>query len=59
MLGPRRFAGRVAADEGFVVQTATIRPTKLGRPFTRWSLRKRVVCLRTVHGRVIRIGREA
>lgn len=26
-------------DEDFVVQTATTRPTKLGQPFTRWSLR--------------------
>ncbi|GAA3415029.1 hypothetical protein GCM10018952_37910 [Streptosporangium vulgare] len=46
-------------DEDFVVQTATTRPTKLGQPFTRWSLRKLVAYLRTVHGRVIRIGREA
>ncbi len=42
-----------------VVQTATTRPTKLGQPFTRWSLRKLVAYLRKVHGRVIRIGREA
>jgi transposase len=27
-------------DEDFVVQTATTRPTKLGQPFTRWSIRK-------------------
>ena len=46
-------------DEDFVVQTATTRPTKLGQPFTRWSLRKLVAYLRKVHGRVIRIGREA
>ncbi|WP_405652459.1 IS630 family transposase [Streptomyces sp. NBC_00019] len=39
-------------DEDFVIQTATTRPGKLGQPFTRWSLRK-------VHGRVIRVGREA
>lgn len=45
-------------DEDFVVQTATTRPTKLGQPFTRWSLRKLAACLRKVHGRVIRIGRE-
>ncbi|MET7726466.1 IS630 family transposase [Streptomyces mirabilis] len=46
-------------DEDFVVTTATTRPRKLGRPFTRWSLRKLVAYLRRVHGRVIRIGREA
>ncbi|MFI1169620.1 IS630 family transposase [Streptomyces sp. NPDC020801] len=46
-------------DEEFVVATATTRPAKLGQPFTRWSLRKLVAYLRKVHGRVIRIGREA
>jgi transposase len=46
-------------DEDFVVATATTRPAKLGQPFTRWSLRKLVAYLRRVHGRVIRIGREA
>ncbi|WP_323185084.1 IS630 family transposase [Streptomyces sp. NBC_00140] len=46
-------------DEDFVVQTATTRPVKLGQPFTRWSLRKLVAYLRRVHGRIIRIGREA
>ncbi|KOY53444.1 transposase [Streptomyces sp. XY332] len=46
-------------EEDFVIRTATTRPTKLGQPFTRWSLRKLVTYLRKVHGRVIRIGREA
>ncbi|WKX74053.1 IS630 family transposase [Streptomyces sp. XD-27] len=46
-------------DEDFVIQTATTRPTKLGQPFTRWSIRKLAAYLRRVHGRVIRIGREA
>ncbi|MFE9174464.1 helix-turn-helix domain-containing protein [Streptomyces kebangsaanensis] len=46
-------------DEDFVVATATTRPTKLGRPFTRWPIRKLAAFLRRVHGRVIRIGREA
>ncbi|MCZ1005470.1 IS630 family transposase [Streptomyces lydicus] len=46
-------------DEDFVIQTATTRPTKLGQPFTRWSIRKLAVYLRRVHGRIIRIGREA
>ncbi|KAB1988309.1 COG3415 family protein [Streptomyces triticiradicis] len=41
------------------MQTATTRPTKLGRPFTRRSLRKLVGYLRKVHDRVIRIGRKA
>ncbi|WP_435839602.1 hypothetical protein [Streptomyces caniferus] len=35
------------------------RPTKLGRHFTRWSRRRLAAYLRKVHGRVIRIGREA
>ncbi|WP_267132812.1 IS630 family transposase [Streptomyces cyaneochromogenes] len=46
-------------DEEFVIQTATARPTKLGQPFSRWSIRKLAAYLRRVHGRVIRIGREA
>jgi transposase len=46
-------------DEDYVVTTATTRPAKLGQPFTRWSLRKLAAYLRRVHGRVIRIGREA
>ncbi|WUS34897.1 helix-turn-helix domain-containing protein [Streptomyces sp. NBC_01255] len=62
-LDPRWAGGRPRLlsddDEDFVVQTATTRPTKLGQPFTRWSLRRLVAYLPTVHGRVIRIGREA
>ncbi len=46
-------------EEDFVVATATTRPAKLDQPFTRWSLRKLTAYLRRVHGRVIRIGREA
>lgn len=46
-------------DEELVIQTATTRPTKLGQPLTRWSIRKLAAYLRRVHGRVIRIGREA
>jgi hypothetical protein len=30
------------------------RPTKLGQPFTRWSIRKLAAYLQKVHGRVIR-----
>lgn len=46
-------------DEDFVIWTATTRPSKLGQPFTRWSIRKLAAYLREVHGRVIRVGREA
>lgn len=46
-------------DEGFIIQTATTRPAKLRQHFTRWSPRKLAACLRKVHGRIIRIGREA
>ncbi|WTW82673.1 helix-turn-helix domain-containing protein [Streptomyces canus] len=46
-------------DEDFVIQTATTRPAKLGQPFTRWSIRKLAAYLRKIHGRIIRIGREA
>lgn len=62
-LDPRWAGGRPRLlspdEEDFVVQTATTRPTKLGQPFTRWSLRKLVAYLRKVHGRMILIGREA
>jgi transposase len=62
-LDPRWAVGRPRLlspdDEDFVVATATTRPTKLGQPFTRWSIRKLAAYLRKVHGRVIRIGREA
>lgn len=46
-------------DEDFVIQTAITHPAKLGQPFTRWSIRKLAAYLRRIHGRVIRIGREA
>nr|WP_308291908.1 helix-turn-helix domain-containing protein [Streptomyces sp. RS2] len=62
-LDPRWAGGRPRQlsddDENFVIATATTRPVKLGQPFTRWSPRKLVAYLRKVHGRVIRIGREA
>ncbi|GHF93013.1 hypothetical protein GCM10018790_82290 [Kitasatospora xanthocidica] len=49
-LGPRREGGRPRLlgpdDEDFVVQTATTRPSKLGQPFTRWSIRKLLAYLR-------------
>ena len=47
-------------DEDFIVATATTRPTKLGQPFTRWSLRKLAAYLRRQStAGSIRIGREA
>ncbi|MCF2534078.1 IS630 family transposase [Yinghuangia soli] len=62
-LDPRWAGGRPRLlsrdDEDFVATTAATRPTALGRPFTRWSIRKLAAYLRNVHGRVIRIGREA
>ncbi|GGU11741.1 hypothetical protein GCM10010272_66100 [Streptomyces lateritius] len=45
-------------DEDFVVQTATARPTQLGKPFTRWSIRKLVDHLRRNISRPVWIGRE-
>ncbi|KRA42505.1 hypothetical protein ASD97_40030 [Streptomyces sp. Root63] len=36
-------------DEDFVIQTATTRPTVLGKPFTRWSVRKLADHLRREH----------
>src|SRR5690625_5121171 len=45
-------------EEDLVIQTATTRPTKLGRPFTRWSLRKLAAYLAHKGGPGLRIGRE-
>ncbi|MER6442397.1 helix-turn-helix domain-containing protein [Streptomyces sp. NPDC001185] len=62
-LAPRRAAGRprqLSTEEGdFVVQTGTIRPTELGQPYHPPVDRQLTVYLRRIHGRVIRIGREA
>lgn len=44
-------------DEDFVVQTATTRP--IGKPFTRWSIRKLADHLRRNRARPILLGREA
>lgn len=46
-------------DEDFVAATAATRPRKLGRPFTRWSIRKLADYLAEHPSRPIRIGREA
>jgi transposase len=45
-------------DEAFIVATATTRPAKLGRPFTRWSLRKLADYLATDGDRRVIVGRE-
>jgi transposase len=62
-LDPRWAGGRPRLlspdDEDFVVQTAITRPTKLGQPFTRWSVRKLAAHRRRVPGHMIRISREA
>lgn len=52
---PRRIS---ADDETFIVATATARPTKLGRPFTHWSLRKLADYLATNPTRQVIAGRE-
>ena len=45
-------------DEAFIVATATTRPERLGRPFTRWSLRKLTQHLADNPDRVVTLGRE-
>ncbi|WP_344438474.1 helix-turn-helix domain-containing protein, partial [Actinomadura bangladeshensis] len=52
---PRRISG---GDTAFIIQTATTRPTKLGRPFTCWSIRKLADHLAHHSDRKIQIGRE-
>ncbi|WP_455644416.1 helix-turn-helix domain-containing protein [Micromonospora carbonacea] len=45
-------------EEQFIVETANTRPEKLGRPFTRWSIRKLADLLRVHSVRRVRIGRK-
>ncbi len=45
-------------DEAFIVATATARPSTLGRPFTRWSLRKLADYLANHAEHRVLIGRE-
>lgn len=52
---PRRIT---TDDEAFIVATANTRPEKLGRPFTRWSIRKLVAYVGDNGDRVVKIGRE-
>jgi transposase len=57
-LDPRWAGGRPrvisAEDEAFIVQAATTRPEKLGRPFTHWSVRKLAGYLADSPVRVVR-----
>lgn len=61
-LDPQWAGGRprliTTTDRAVIVETATTRPEKLGRPFTRWSLRKLVDYLATKPGHRVGIGRE-
>ena len=52
---PRRIS---AEDEAFIVQAATTRPEKLGRPFTHWSTRKLAGYLAGNPVRTVMVGRE-
>lgn len=53
--GPRRIT---AGDEAYIVQVATTRPRRLGRPFTHWSLRKLSDYLADNRVRVVEVHRE-
>ncbi|WP_344291878.1 helix-turn-helix domain-containing protein [Actinopolymorpha rutila] len=60
-LDPRWAGGRpriTPDDEAFIVATAYTRPTKLGRPFTCWSLRKLAEFLAANPARIVQVGRE-
>jgi len=61
-LDPRWAGGRPrlisSDDEQFIVETANSRPEALGRPYTRWSVRKLAAYLASRAARPITIGRE-
>jgi transposase len=61
-LDPQWAGGRprliTTSDREVIVETARCRPTKLGRPFTHWSIRKLADYLATKKGRKVRVGRE-
>jgi transposase len=61
-LDPRWAGGRprqiTSDDEQSIVQAATIRPAKLGRPFTHWSIRKLADYLADNPIRRVKVGRE-
>jgi transposase len=61
-LDPQWAGGRprqiTTTDRALIVKTATTRPTKLGRPFTHWSIRKLADYLAAKRGRKVGVGRE-
>jgi Homeodomain-like domain len=61
-LDPRWAGGRPRQisldDEAFIVATANTRPMTLGRPFTRWSIRKLADYLAGNPDRIVAVGRE-
>jgi transposase len=61
-LDPRWAGGRPRQispdDEQYIVTTANTRPEALGRPFTRWSVRKLADYLCAQASRPVEIGRE-
>jgi transposase len=61
-LDPQWAGGRprlISDDEReFILATAMMRPAKVGRPFTHWSIRKLADYLATGTARSVRIGRE-
>ena len=61
-LDPQWAGGRprqiTTSDRVLIVKTAKTRPTKLGQPFTHWSLRKLADHLATRKSRKVVVGRE-
>jgi transposase len=61
-LDPQWAGGRprqiTTSDRKVIVETATTRPTKLGQPFTHWSIRKLADYLGSKKGPKVRIGRQ-
>jgi transposase len=61
-LDPRWAGGRprriTTSDRERIVKAATTRPRSLGRPFTRWSIRKLRDYLATKRGRKVKVSRE-
>lgn len=61
-LDPQWAGGRprliTTTDRKVIVETAKCRPAKLGRPFSRWSIRKLADYLATKKGYRVRVGRE-
>ncbi len=61
-LDPQWAGGRprqiTTSDREFIVETAKTRPTKLGCPFTHWSIRKLADYLGSKKGRRVQLSRE-